>query len=251
MATPSSFAKAECEKMSAFDKISRTFDLVVDAKTDTFSELADLAGLAPETDFQNVDLSGIDFGPSDLTDYVFRGSTLDDCDLSKSIFGVNTLDGVRSLKGTRLPAKIEPSDRRFTSISGRLSRRDRYLAEVEYGSMRRAATTAISALMQMKDQQVIEQIGSIIRSGSTREDLEERISHFTLPISRIEYVRRMRSKSGYQATDIMRAVLLLANAARSPADYETILNTDSTTFSQFLTRLPRQTPIADDQMSLF
>ncbi len=237
--------------MSPFDKIARTFDLVVSANTETFSELAELAGLAPETDFQNIDLSEIDFGPSDLTEFLFRGSSLDNCDMSRSIFGSNTLDGVLSLKGARLPEKIEPNDQKFTSISGRLSSRDRHFAEVEYGSMRKAAVVAISALMQMKDQIVIEQIAAIMRSGATRTDLEDRISHFTLPLSRVEYVRRMRTKSGYQATDIMRSILLLANAARHPSDYQDVIDIDSKMFSQFLGRLPRQVQLADGQMSLF
>lgn len=56
---------------------------VESSKVSGFSELVRIAGLDPETDFQNSNLKGVDFSNSDLSSFNFRGA-----DLSGS-FGVN------------------------------------------------------------------------------------------------------------------------------------------------------------------
>ena len=67
---------------------------IIDAPTDDFTTLVEIAGLNPKTDFQYSDLSKVDFGAADLTDYSFRGADLSGANLFQAKLKNVNLDEV-------------------------------------------------------------------------------------------------------------------------------------------------------------
>jgi hypothetical protein len=53
-------------------------------KSDDFADLAALTGLDPATDFEDADLSDVDFGTADISAFNFRNANLDGADLSQA-----------------------------------------------------------------------------------------------------------------------------------------------------------------------
>ncbi|MEJ6397053.1 pentapeptide repeat-containing protein [Yoonia sp. 208BN28-4] len=60
-------------------KVQETIVNVLNADTDNFNKLSEIAGLDPTTDFLHADLSGTDFTGADLTGYNFTGADLRGC----------------------------------------------------------------------------------------------------------------------------------------------------------------------------
>jgi len=194
------------------------FALVMDAQTEVFSELVDLSGLDPSTDFQGVDLSGIDFKESDLREFRFRGSRLDFCDLSSAMTSSRTLDGVISIFGTRLPALHHP-DRLVpqTVVSMRINRRVKSRSINYFGSLRKAATAAVQGAQSSAKNDVLSALTSAFLDGDRIDEWSAKPSHITLLRSDAIYLREIREITKLPVTSILRAMLKLANTSINPA----------------------------------
>lgn len=57
--------------MRTNDAHSTAFSSVIEAESDVFSDLVELSGLRPQTDFQHSRLAGVDFAGSDLSSFNF------------------------------------------------------------------------------------------------------------------------------------------------------------------------------------
>lgn len=75
---------------------------VLDAPTNSFVALANIAGLDPKSDFRGADLTGVDFGTDDLSDFDFSGADLTDAHLSRAA----GRDRMKTDAATRLPANM-------------------------------------------------------------------------------------------------------------------------------------------------
>ena len=93
----------------------RTIRAVLDAPTTSFVTLARVAGLDKTRDFRGADLSWVDFGMDDLSDFDFSGADLTGADLSRA----TGLDHIVTDAATKLPADARrpPSD--FSLVEAR------------------------------------------------------------------------------------------------------------------------------------
>lgn len=224
------------------DRLSILFDRVINAKSEIFSDLAYLADLDPATDFCGVDLSGVDFLESDLRDFRFDNSILDNCDFRKCVLSERTISYAASMAGARLPPIHRYIGDRFTSISGKLSAEDRRRAEMEFGSMRGAISSALYAIREPADKKDLALLVGIMQSGATYRDLESKISHVTLPLYEAAQIRDIRDTARISAVDVVRCLLLIANAAANPVAYRGILDIEKHSIQGLVKRLPRSTP---------
>lgn len=218
------------------------FDRIINAKSDKFSDLAYLAELDPATDFCDADLSGVDFLESDLRDFRFDNSILDGCDFTKSILSERTLYFAASMAGARLPQIHRYSDQRFTSISGKLSIEDRRRAEMEFGSMRGAISSILHTIKDPADARDISLIINVMQSGAIYRDIDTKISHVTVPLYEATQIREIREAARMSGADVVRCLLLIANAAANPTAYRGILDIDKYSIQRLLKRLPRHVP---------
>lgn len=193
------------------DDLNKRILLVLGSESD-FASISDLVDLDPEIDFKNVDLSGIDFGNSDLRDFRFSGSILDHADLTRCALSPKTLLGVSSKKGAKLPRIIEESKDGY-SLTVTIPEDTHEVLRRSFGSMRRAIIETLSAGSEVKFSDLRSIVEDYIVNGRGGYESGDRRSSVKVPSTYYHFLHDIANEFSAPLTATMRLMLLIASDA--------------------------------------
>ena len=193
------------------DELNKRILLVIDSDRD-FSSISDLVDLDPETDFRNMDLSGIDFGNSDLRDFRFYGSTIDHSDLTRCTMSPNTLLGVSSKKGAKLPQIVEDW-REGYSLTVTIPKEIHQYMRSNFGSIRRAIIETLSAGTELNFTDLRSLVEEYVVKGRGEYGPDDRKSSVKIPLFYYNFLHDIADEFSAPLTATMRIMLMISSDA--------------------------------------
>lgn len=188
------------------EKFNFHLDTVINSKSN-FADLAYALDFDPVHDFQNIDLTGVDFSDSDLSEFRFAGSTLDGSDLRKARVSSHTLAGVVSMQGAKLPPDAEGS----VTVTMALPLAIIKAARNDFGSLRRASILAIEASSRVSVEDLDEMIFDFGDLGMLDRTYNEDRAGNKIPRSLYDRLSRISSHLGYGRPTVLKSLLYAVN----------------------------------------